>query len=271
MCSFLLKSPPGGISRKGSPQVNFRPDHILAEQLRTCRDCPATRGGICEGISDEELSALSRLAHHRTIPAGQVIFSERESPAFFANILSGTVKLTKTLADGRQQIVGILFPPDFLGRAHGKLNTCFAEAATEVELCAWPAEDFRALMARHPRLEHRLYEKALDELDAAREWMVLLGRKTAREKVASFLLMLARRATGQTCPRRPAVDEACFTLSLRRADIADYLGLTIETVSRQITRLRGDGLIVSERGGRMCVPSLAGLARAAGQEEAPLP
>ncbi len=247
--------------------MNLRPDQILPEQLRSCRSCPAAKGGICEGLGEEELSELSRIAHHRTIPAGRIIFSENEKPEFFANILSGTVRLTKALADGRQQIVGILFPPDFLGRAHGATNACFAEAATDVELCCYPAEAFRNLMQRFPGLEHRLYEKTLDELDAARDWMVLLGRKTAREKVASFLLVLARRARKAGCATHGDDGGVTFDLPLRRVDIADYLGLTIETVSRQITRLRSEGLITAVGSGCMHAPSLAALAAAAGQDE----
>ncbi len=246
--------------------VNARPgeDAAWLEELKHCRDCPARIGGLCAQIAPEELDALRRIAHRRTIPAGQVIFADNEEPAFFAHILSGTVKLTKSLADGRQQIVGILFPPDFLGRARGKTNGCYAEAASEIVLCCYPAEAFRSLLARHPGLERRLYEKALDELDDAREWMVLLGRKTAREKVASFLYMLARRARKTAATDGEGV---CFDLPLRRLDIADYLGLTIETVSRQITRLKSDGLILTGEERDMRAPDMAALARAAGQDE----
>ena len=259
-----------GISQtvSGDDSVNAPPgkDIILPRALAGCRDCPAhAGGGVCEAIGVEELEALNRIAHHKTIPAGQIIFAENEEPAFFANILSGAVKLTKSLADGRQQIVGILFPPDFLGRALGGANACYAEAATDTELCCYPAGAFTALMKRYPALEHRLYEKTLDELDSARDWMVLLGRKTAREKVASFLYMLARRARLAGCPKCDG-DGVAFDLPLRRADIADYLGLTIETVSRQITRLRADGLIRAGEKSAMVAPDMAALARAAGQD-----
>ncbi|HHN72850.1 MAG TPA: Crp/Fnr family transcriptional regulator [Thermopetrobacter sp.] len=241
---------------------------LLPEFLRICEACPARHGGVCDNISVEELALLNRMAHHRRFARGQVIFAEDEPPTFVANIISGSVKLTRSLADGRQQIVGLLFPPDFLGRAVGRGVPCLAEAATEVELCCYPAEAFRALIAEHPAIERRLLEKALDELDAAREWMVLLGRKTAREKVASFFLLLARRITRAACPTcRPASAEVHVRLPLKRADIADFLGLTIETVSRQITALRHCGVIVSERDGVFRVPDLAALRAAAGQDD----
>ncbi len=240
---------------------------ILPDFLKSCEHCPARFGGVCDNIETEALAALNKLAHHRTYEAGQVIFSESERPDFFANILSGAVKLTKSLADGRQQIVGLQFPPDFLGRAFGQSHACFAEAATRVELCCYPADTFQVLLQKYPDLERRLLEKTLDELDAAREWMVLLGRKTAREKVASFLMLLARRTNKATCPACVEDSSIRFTVPLKRADIADYLGLTIETVSRQITQLRHEGIIETGSAGEVFVPDMAALEDAAGQSE----
>ena len=99
------------------------------------------------------------------------------------------------------------------------------------------------MLKKFPDLEHRLFERTLDELDAAREWMLLLGRKSAEEKVASFLLMLAKRAGIIGCAHSAEQSEARFVLPITRADMADYLGLTIETVSRQITRLKVAGAV----------------------------
>jgi CRP/FNR family transcriptional regulator len=243
---------------------------ILPDFLKSCERCPARHGGVCDRIGTEELAALNRMARHRRFSPGQTIMAESEAPAFMANIISGAVKLTKSLPDGRQQIVGLLFPPDFLGRAIGHGENCLAEAATEVELCCYPAEAFRALMRAHPSLERRLLEKALDELDAAREWMVLLGRKTASEKVASFFLMLTRRAMLAHCPACEGRETPRLAVPLKRADIADYLGLTIETVSRQITALKRKGILVPAADGVFEVPDLEALKLAAGQADAEL-
>ena len=114
------------------------------------------------------------------------------------------------------------------------------------------------MIARSPELEHRLHEQALRELDEAREWMLTLGRKSAAEKVASFLLMIACT----TIPR-PRPEAEPFELPLKRADIADFLGLTIETVSRQITKLRKAGVIHLENNRSVTVPDLAGCGRRA--------
>jgi len=179
----------------------------------------------------------------------------------FSNVLSGVVKLTKTLSDGRQQIVGLQFAPDFLGRPFQAESTLTAQAATDVELCSFPRQALERMMKEQPDLEHRLLEQKLRELDQARDWMVALGRKTAAEKIASFLLMIARNIDPAAGPQRRAAD---FDLPLSRAEIADFLGLTIETVSRQLTRLRGDNVIRIDNNRHVVVDDLARLAARAG-------
>jgi CRP/FNR family transcriptional regulator len=108
----------------------------------------------------------------------------------------------------------------------------------------FPKAEFERMLKIEPDFEHRLLQQTLTQLDDARSWMVTLGRKTAREKIASFLLLLARNLGQQNADNGNRI---AFTLPLKRADIADFLGLTIETVSRQITRMRKDKLIDVER------------------------
>jgi CRP/FNR family transcriptional regulator, anaerobic regulatory protein len=236
---------------------------VLPEALQRCRQCTVRHRAVCGAMDDDQLAKLSAIAHRRKVPTGQIIMSDQEPASFFANIISGTIKLTKTTADGRQQIVGLLFPPDFLGRAFRRSNPYFAEAASDLEICVFPKDAFERLAGEYPELEHRLFERALDELDAAREWMLLLGRKTAEEKVADFLHLLARRSLLTHCADHAS---ASFELPLSRADIADYLGLTIETVSRQITRLKIAGVIRLVNNRLIEVPDLDALSRVAGQD-----
>ncbi len=227
-----------------------------------CDRCVVRHKAICGALSEDELKDLNRIARQRRIPTGQVIAAD--SDIVFANILDGVVKLTKTLSDGRQQIVGLQFPPDFLGRIYAKESPYFAEAATDVELCAFPKDGFERMLRRYPDLEHRLFENTLDELDSAREWMLLLGRKTARERVASLLLMIARRASNVGCAHPPEIRLARFSLPLTRADLADYLGLTLETVSRQITNLKKQGVIELVDNREIIVPDVGILEEVAG-------
>ena len=235
-----------------------------------CERCAIRHKAVCGALSDEELANISNIARQRFINAGQTIFSDEDHTEFFANIVAGTVKLSKTLADGRQQIVGLQFSPDFLGRAYGKENPFFAEAATDVELCCFPRDRFERLLKDYPSLEHRLFEHALGELDAAREWMLLLGRKSAEEKVASFLLMIAKRVPNIGCKHSDELNFVQFELPLTRADIADYLGLTIETVSRQFTRLRTQGVIEIANKREISVPDIDALEDRADQDSSPL-
>jgi CRP/FNR family transcriptional regulator len=239
---------------------------VLPDPLLRCETCVVRRQAVCGAMNDEQLAWLNQIAKRRKLQAGETIMSDQARTAFFANVVSGTVKLTKSLPDGRQQIVGLLFPPDFLGRAYARNNPYFAEAATDVEICTFPFAAFEKLITEFPDLQSRLFSRTLDELDAAREWMVLLGRKTAEEKVASFLMLLARRSLLAHCEGEDKPQVARFDLPLTRADMADYLGLTIETVSRQLTRLKTRGLINLQNNRLVEVPDTHKLAQCAGLE-----
>ncbi|MHA3913473.1 Crp/Fnr family transcriptional regulator [Halovulum sp. GXIMD14793] len=221
-----------------------------------CRSCEARNRGVCGALTPPQLSELARHTQQRKLSSEEVLSAEGEDSANYGNIVSGVVRLSKLMADGRQQIVGLQFAPDFIGRPFQRGNNVTAEAATDLRVCAFPKTVLDRLIAETPELEHRLHEQALRELDEARDWMLTLGRKTAAEKVASFLHLIAihfdPEAEDQGKPIR-------FELPLKRADIADFLGLTIETVSRQITRLRRDGIISVENNRTVSVPDLSRL------------
>lgn len=231
-------------------------------QPHSCETCAVRHRALCGSLSAEELSRLAQISHKRKFPAGQTIISDDADPDYFTNILSGVVKLTKMLSDGRQQIVGLQFASDFLGRPFRSRSPYFAEAATDVELCCFPNKEFEALLRVTPDIEHRLFESTLSELDAARDWMLILGQKSAQEKVASFLHLLARRAEQSGCHHSHDFDEhrrVTFTLPLTRSEIGDFLGLTIETVSRQMTKLKGLGVIELDGLRSIVVPDMARL------------
>ena len=216
-------------------------DH--ASDPSRCQRCAVRHQAICGSLAPGELADLNKIARKREIKAGQNILTAEEDMPYVATVVSGVIKLIQSLPDGRQQIVGLHFPPDFLGRTYGMKSRCFAEAVSDVDLCLFPKNEFESLLANYPGLENRLFQDTLDELDVARDWMLLLGRKTAAEKVASFLAMIARRVPLQGCQHCAEPDQISFHLPMTRADIADYLGLTIETVSRQMTRLKTQKII----------------------------
>ncbi len=233
----------------------------------TCDSCTVRHRAVCGALADEEIACLNAIARIKRFPAGRVILRDHEVPDYFANVVEGVVKLTKTLTDGRQQIVGLQFPSDFLGRLFRERSPYFAEAASNVTLCAFERSRFEGLMRQFPGIERRLFENTLNELDAAQDWMVLLGRKSAAEKVASFLLMVARRSRQSGCAPTDKLDFARFDLALSRSEIADFLGLTIETVSRQMTSLKRRGFIEQEGSRSVVVPQLSKLESAAEQSE----
>ena len=219
-----------------------------------CRACEARHGGVCGTLTPEQLTELSKHSARRRVEAGCGVIGQGETVTSYANIVRGVVKLSKMMADGRQQIVGLQFAPDFLGRPFIAESALSAEAATDAEICHFPRAVMDRLVARAPDLGHRLHRQALQELDEARDWMLTLGRKTAQEKVASFLYMIATHNDPET------VDQSVFDLPLSRADIADFLGLTIETVSRQFTRLRKEDVIRIENNRHVIVPDMDRLA-----------
>jgi CRP/FNR family transcriptional regulator len=229
-----------------------------------CQSCAIRHQAVCGALTIPELARLNQIAKQRKVSAGQTIMSDEDPATFLANVVSGVVKLSKTLPDGRQQVIGLLFSPDFLGRVFNESNPYFAEAAVDSEICFFPRKQFEFLLDEFPGLEHRLLEHTLTELDAARDWMVLLGRKTAQEKVASFLLLLANRSLVIGCQLKSEGDNTSFELPLSRNDIADYLGLTVETVSRQITRLKSASVIHLVDNRHFTVPDLDRLRHVAG-------
>lgn len=226
-----------------------------------CQACEARHRGVCGALEPEQLVALARTSSKHHVASGAELIGDTEVVDGFSNILSGVVKLTKTLSDGREQIVGLQFAPDFLGRPFKQESVVTAQAATDVSLCSFPRRTIEGLLKRSPGLEHRLLEQTLRELDEARDWMVTLGRKTAGEKVASFLLLIATYIDPEFDPR---CGSTVFDLPLTRAEIADFLGLTIETVSRQLTKLKAENVIEIENNRHVTVNSLDRLRHRAG-------
>ena len=212
-----------------------RQDAQQADVPAICKSCEARQGGLCGALNARQLAELAKASSRQEVSAG----TELHDDGTYSNLLSGVVKLTRDLSDGRQQIVGFHFAPDFLGRPFEAKRPIKAEALTNVALCSFPRTIIDRMTNEAPELGRLLLKHALYELDEARDWMAALGRKTASEKVASFLLMFARNIA----PSKHPADPISFDLPLTRAEIADFLGLTIETVSREFSRLRVDGAI----------------------------
>jgi len=169
---------------------------------------------------------------------GQPLFHEGDPATRVFTITAGALKLYKLLPDGRRQVMGFMFPGEFLGISVDNEHAFSAEALGSVELCCFPRHRFDQFMSAHTAMERELYRLAAHELAAAQAQMVLLGRKTAAERLASFFLSLLNRAE-----KAAGLSERMIELPMNRADIADYLGLTKETVSRVLAGLKQRRLV----------------------------
>lgn len=230
-----------------------RPETETAEKSSPCAACGVRDMAFCGVLDDSELPEL--LAIMQTTganPHGSII-DEGEPADYLFNVTQGAVKLYKLLPDGRRQITGFLFEGDFLGIAMNERYAYSAEAVDKVNLCRFPRRKLEHLLDRFPKLEKRLLGMASNELVQAQDQILLLGRKTAQEKIVSFLLNLSDRAVKRGASATP------ISLPMGRADIADYLGLTTETVSRAITNLKRDGYIRLLQGGKVELPDLEAL------------
>jgi len=229
-----------------------------------CKDCPVREHTVCANCGPSELEKLDAIKTYKSFQAGQTIVHAGDKVEFVGFIMRGVATLSKNLIDGRHQVVGLLLPSDFIGSLNQKNAQFDVEAISEVTICQFPKSRFEALVLSSPALERGLLEVALDELDAAREWMLILGLKTAREKVSSLLVVLAHRDAVQN-GHSPA-DGLFFPVLLTRKAMADYLGLTIETVSRQISALKNDGIIVLDDSQHICVPDFGVLLNETGDD-----
>jgi CRP/FNR family transcriptional regulator, anaerobic regulatory protein len=238
--------------------------HAATVDHAGCAECPIRHRAVCAKCEADELAELENMKTYRSYAAGQPIAWEGETAEFVGSVVHGVAALTQTMVDGRRQMVGLLLPSDFMGRPGRTVASFDVTAVTDLTLCCFQRKPFERMMAATPRVAERLLEMTLDELDAAREWMLLLGRKTARERIASLMVILARRSVmlSQGLPKQTV----SFVLPLTREAMADYLGLTLETVSRQISQLKSEGVVVMESSRNVTIPDLDRLLEEAGDD-----
>lgn len=229
-----------------------------------CGDCPIRHRAVCAQCDQDELAVLEEIKYYRSFEAGQTIIWSGDQMNFVGSVVSGIASLTQTMEDGRTQMVGLLLPSDFVGRPGRDSAPYDVQATTDVVMCCFRRRPFEDLMGRTPHIAHRLLQMTLDELDAAREWMLVLGRKTAREKIASLLSIIARRDASAN--KKGSSGPIVFDLPLTREAMADYLGLTLETVSRQISALKKDEVIVLKGKRHVTVPDIGRLMDEAGDD-----
>lgn len=234
-----------------------RTEPMTYADISPCNACPVRSLSVCAALEPEELQRLAAILVTVKVEAGQTLFSEGNTADTLFNVTCGTMKLYKLLPDGRRQITGFLLPGDFLGLSINDTYAYSAESVTPATLCRFPRRRLEGLLEDYPKMQRRLFAMASSELAAAQDQMLLLGRKNAKERIASFLLMLSERA------RRRGYKDNPVSVPMSRSDIADYLGLTTETVSRTFTQLKTSRAISLLEGGKVRINDLDNLSELA--------
>ncbi|MEK1924953.1 MAG: helix-turn-helix domain-containing protein [Rhizobium giardinii] len=204
---------------------------------------------------------FSRQAMDR-FEAGSTLFWEGDPAANVFEVVAGVFRIVRVLNDGRRVITGFIYAGELLGASLRDRYLYSAEAVTQVTVRRFGRNRFQEEISRQPELREQLFSRLSDELAAAQDQMVLLSRKNAEERVCNFLLLTARRVA-QACPAMPIVE-----LPMTRLDIADYLGLTIETVSRTMTKLTNRGVIAAASRHSVVIMKPVTLASLAGESYA---
>jgi CRP/FNR family transcriptional regulator len=215
-----------------------------------CSTCNVRDTALCSILAEPDRAALNAISHHRHFEKGAVVMWAGDESLACGTLVSGLLELSASARDGRKQIFGLLYPSDFVGQPSAGLTPFSVTALTDCRLCLYPRAAFERLLDDHLAMERLLLRRTMAALDIARARMLLLSRGTAGEKLASFLLEMADRLGAAN------KDQIIIDLPLSRGQIADLLGLTVETVSRQMTHFRaaghidlpgGRGLIIRDR------------------------
>lgn len=211
---------------------------MFHEPPAACGSCAAAKIGFCAGLAPEDVMRLARVSRRSRYRRSRRIEPRPETPVTLVIIRDGTVKLSHTLEDGRQQIIDFLQPGDFaLRQAPNPQRAESFEASTEAYVCEIGFGEIERLCADSPEINRALMAASMARIEQKNDHILMLGRKRAAERMASFLLDLSRRAG---C-RGEMPDK--LSLPMSRTEIADYLSLTNETVSRALSQLRERAII----------------------------
>lgn len=202
-----------------------------------CFGCPVRDRALCSALRYDELARFRRTGIGRRLAEGDALCREGAPALHVYTVKKGALRLSKLLRDGRRQVIGFAFPGDFIGVTMEDGHPFTIEATCDAEICQFLRIRFAAFLADYPPLERRLFAVAARDLAVAREQILVLGRKTAIERLATFLLDMTRHS--MQIPGEPAR----AALPMPRSDIADYLGIRNETISRELGVLKSKRLI----------------------------
>ncbi|MBL6936989.1 MAG: helix-turn-helix domain-containing protein [Alphaproteobacteria bacterium] len=202
--------------------------------------------------------SLANMGSVTNFDRNATIFHEGDAADYSYKVVAGAIRLSKMMSDGRRQVAEFALSGDFIGLNWLDEHAMTAEALTDVTLIAYTRGRLERLGDENQAIRAELFSTLRHDLWAAHNHLVLLGRQSALERVACFLLEMRRRS--------PNTDKTTIAVPMTRRDIADYLGLTIETVCRMLTRLKQMGVIDIPDRHTIAVRNLAGLRHAAEPE-----
>ena len=215
---------------------------------------------LLEAFSPEGRRRFNGMARVRQVAAKSTVTVEGENPDEIGFVLDGTLATCKLLSEGRTHIVGLLVPTDLYGRVHEGPPKHRVEALSDARVIAIKRTSFEDLLTQEPEAARVLLVHVLEELDTTREWAVLRSESKVVNRVASFLVLSARR------DRKPTSGPMLVTLSLTRADLASYLGTRPETLSRAFHELADRRLIRILDPYRFQIDDLSALLEMTGQD-----
>ncbi len=213
-------------------------DHDAPARPKACDLCSVREKSICADLLPREFALVEKIIARRAAPKNRALMSEGEPNDALFVVVQGSFRLTKHLEDGRRQVTGFLFPGDFAGLRPTPANAYAAEALEDSLVCTFPHSFLDTIAADSPGVKDRLIARGQTEYHKAQDHILLLGRKTAQERVAAFIEMLDK-AIGED----GGEDTRFVPLPMSRQDIADYLGLRLETLSRIMGALKKQGVI----------------------------
>jgi CRP/FNR family transcriptional regulator len=202
-----------------------------------CQKCKVRSYSFCRCLNEDKLEYFSKISTEKNFTNRENVFLQHEETLNFYNITEGNVKIYQLLDDGRIQIIGFLYPGDFFGTSNQNKYTYSAEAIGNLKVCVFNQKLLDRYIDENPILAKELFNQTSYELTLAQDRMMILGKLNATEKVISFLNNISNQRKRIGWPNNP------ISLPMTRQDIADYLGLTIETVSREMKKLKDEKII----------------------------
>jgi CRP/FNR family transcriptional regulator len=213
-----------------APQCNILSVLPTESKRALCERCEVNGLSFCGAFGKAHSDRLQEITTQARLGAKQTLFMEGDPAEYIFTLAAGMMEISRHKPSGRRQIIGFLGAADFLGLAHAGCYAYTATAISDVALCRFRRRSFEALMNEFPELEHGLFKAVSNELVESQNQSLMLGQKKAEERVASFLLWQLRKSGGD---HAESID-----LPMTRGQIADYLGITIETASRTFTALK---------------------------------